>query len=180
MTLYIWLFQLSYFFLPLEPKHLTAKGHNEIVPKNLQYMSMRKNSINLTSIHINERQRTMDLKWFTLSLISCIWALRISESSCHFESSWSDLLAQAFFKASLHSVIFLRISLFSSTHSGAQPFLDRILYKVSSAGSTCGFGLRLRGRPFPGRFSKCPSSMECHILCSTTLTISVSDLPRGP
>lgn len=116
------------------------------------------------------------VRLFTLPLMSCIRALRISESSCHFECSWSDFLVQAFFKLVLHSVMLERISLFSSTHWGAKPFLERILYKVSSAGSTCGFESRLRGRPFPGKFSKSPCSIECHILCSTTLTMSVSDL----
>lgn len=118
----------------------------------------------------------------TLLLISLICALRDSESVGHVEPCGFVLLAHAFFKASLHSAILHLISLLSSTHCGAQPFLERILYSVSSAGSACGFVLMSRGFPLPGRFSKWPSSMDRHIRCSTTFTISVSDLPActGP
>jgi len=114
----------------------------------------------------------------TLLLIWRSWTCKISDPSIHLEWSPLHLLIQAFFNAKRHSDTWRLISLLSSTHSGAHPFFERILYKVSSAGSAWEFVLRLRGFPLPGKFSNWPSSIECHILCSTTLIMSVSDLSK--
>lgn len=112
--------------------------------------------------------------------MSRICSFRESDASIHIESSTEPWCVHALLSADLHSTTLSLISLFNSTHSGAHLFLERILYKVSSAGSAWGLVLRSNGFPFPGKFSNCPSSMECHIRCSTTLIMSVSDLINIP
>jgi len=62
----------------------------------------------------------------TLSFIWRICSWRTLQSSFQLELSTSDWFPQAFFNADLQPAIMPRISLLSSTHSGAQPFLESI------------------------------------------------------
>ncbi|KAG5582634.1 hypothetical protein H5410_053261 [Solanum commersonii] len=62
-------------------------------------------------------------------------SFRDSDASIHSESSTEPRCVHALLSADLHSTTLFLISLFNSTHSGAHLFLERILYKVSSAGS---------------------------------------------
>lgn len=115
----------------------------------------------------------------TLLFISDICSFKALQDSVHSESLWLHLFAHAFFNAVRHAFTCDRISLLSSTHSGAHLFLARILNKVSSAGSAWGLLPSSSGFPFPGKFSNCPSFMDCHILCSAMLMMSVSDLSNS-
>ena len=105
---------------------------------------------------------------FTLLLLLRNLAFKESEYLFHLEISPLSLQARASFKVNQQSAMSLLIPL------GAHLFFDSI--NVSSVGSAWGLMFRFRGFPFPGRFSKWLSSMDCQILHSTTLIILVSVL----